>query len=300
MNRFWETWALQRDRLLSEHLLFMRKSGDLQRYPEIYALIGVPQNPIRHPEGDVFNHTCQVLDWAQLIANSKQLSDRDRLVLVFACLCHDFGKAVVKPNGDPVTYINENGYPTSPKHAYYGIGPTCDFLYQIGADIPFVESVSRLVEFHMHHLSYKDNNPREKTLRKIKQSGVDVRLLVLLSICDNNGRVGPDGERSYRYGVPEGMIRMVHAYLKFHMRSQIEPDEPAVITGVWLIQKGYPTSINRYKFPYGEREVPAFGVIINVAADAQRRGELTFDNADHWFRRAIDENRFGFDPNDLI
>ena len=33
-------------------------------FPEIEALVGVPQPPRHHPEGDAFEHTMQVLDAA--------------------------------------------------------------------------------------------------------------------------------------------------------------------------------------------------------------------------------------------
>ena len=33
-------------------------------FPEVKALIGVPQDPDHHPEGDVWNHTMAVLDAA--------------------------------------------------------------------------------------------------------------------------------------------------------------------------------------------------------------------------------------------
>lgn len=37
-------------------------------FPEVQALIGVPQEPKFHPEGDVWNHTVLVLDRAAACA----------------------------------------------------------------------------------------------------------------------------------------------------------------------------------------------------------------------------------------
>ena len=54
-------------------------------YKEIYDLIGVEQPLEHHPEGDVYNHTMEVLDRA---------AQRTENVLIrFAALTHDFGKA---------------------------------------------------------------------------------------------------------------------------------------------------------------------------------------------------------------
>lgn len=43
----------------------IRKSGGLKKFfPELFALIGVPQNEVYHKEGDVWTHTMLVLDEA--------------------------------------------------------------------------------------------------------------------------------------------------------------------------------------------------------------------------------------------
>lgn len=57
--------------------------------PELAATIGVPQSKHWHPEGDVFEHSLQSLDAA---AQLTYASDQDKLVLIYAALCHDFGK----------------------------------------------------------------------------------------------------------------------------------------------------------------------------------------------------------------
>ena len=48
--------------------MFFRVLRDMEQlgfwFPEIEALIGVPQNPRFHTEGDVWNHTMLVLDAA--------------------------------------------------------------------------------------------------------------------------------------------------------------------------------------------------------------------------------------------
>ena len=48
---------------------------------------GVSQMKIHHPEGDVLNHSLQVMEWA-----FRESTDTD---LIFAAMFHDVGKAVV-------------------------------------------------------------------------------------------------------------------------------------------------------------------------------------------------------------
>jgi tRNA nucleotidyltransferase (CCA-adding enzyme) len=63
-------------------------------------MIGVPQDPEWHPEGDVWIHTLHCLDaYAQA-----RVGDRDEdLIVGLAVLLHDFGKATTtkkKPHDD--------------------------------------------------------------------------------------------------------------------------------------------------------------------------------------------------------
>lgn len=55
-------------------------------YPEIAALVGTPQLPSYHPEGDVFEHTMIVLDRVCAKTTSPMVR--------FAALVHDLGKAL--------------------------------------------------------------------------------------------------------------------------------------------------------------------------------------------------------------
>jgi tRNA nucleotidyltransferase (CCA-adding enzyme) len=55
-------------------------------FPEINNMIGMEQNAIYHPEGDVFIHTMLVLDEARSMTN--------KFDICFAALTHDLGKAL--------------------------------------------------------------------------------------------------------------------------------------------------------------------------------------------------------------
>ena len=76
------------------------KEADLLKYhfPEVLALVGVPAGPIQyHPEGDAFIHTIETMDRLKLSGNNDP-------VVMFAALCHDWGKAASSPDNYPHHY----------------------------------------------------------------------------------------------------------------------------------------------------------------------------------------------------
>ena len=66
-------------------------------FPEVYATIGVPQNPKYHPEGDVFTHTMRIVQHLAFLGSNKEI--------ILAGLYHDVGKAVttIETNGGDIT-----------------------------------------------------------------------------------------------------------------------------------------------------------------------------------------------------
>lgn len=73
----------------------LRQMGQLGYwFSEVEALIGVPQEPQFHPEGDVWNHTMLVLDQAAKLREQA----KDPLGLMLAALCHDLGKQMAIQN----------------------------------------------------------------------------------------------------------------------------------------------------------------------------------------------------------
>ena len=69
--------ALLEDGQPSQFFRALRQADRLKEsFPELEACIGVPQNPVYHPEGDVFEHTMLVLDCA---ASLRKRADLRRL-----------------------------------------------------------------------------------------------------------------------------------------------------------------------------------------------------------------------------
>lgn len=90
-------------------------------FPEINALIDVPQDPEWHPEGDVFVHTRLVLDRARELID--ELSYPRQVTVMLAALAHDFGK--------PATTEFIEGRLRSRGHEAAGAAPAESFLDRI-------------------------------------------------------------------------------------------------------------------------------------------------------------------------
>jgi len=85
-----------------------------QLFPDLKALVGCPQEPSWHPEGDVWVHTLQAVDLA-----AGYLADLDyprQVVVMLGTLCHDLGKP-------PTTKVID-GRIRSLDHEEQGIAPT--------------------------------------------------------------------------------------------------------------------------------------------------------------------------------
>jgi tRNA nucleotidyltransferase (CCA-adding enzyme) len=114
-----------------------------QLFPEIKALIDVPQDPEWHPEGDVFVHTRLVVDRAHELIDD--LSYEKQVTVMLAALAHDFGK--------PATTEFIDGRWRSRGHEEAGVGPTLSFLDKLnihtldGYDVR--EQVVALVRDHL-------------------------------------------------------------------------------------------------------------------------------------------------------
>ena len=64
-ERLWEEWKklLLQGVTPSKGLHWLNDCDWLRFYPELAALRGCPQDPVWHPEGDVWTHTLHCLDW---------------------------------------------------------------------------------------------------------------------------------------------------------------------------------------------------------------------------------------------
>lgn len=192
-------------------LKFAKEIGFIEKYwPELQALVGVPQEKKWHPEGDVWTHTLQVVDAAVDIANREisleKLNKKDKLILVLGALCHDFGKP-------STTQFIEGSYKAH-GHEPAGVTPTEAFLERLFGD-PKAKLISditkKVLPLVADHLKPKDLWEREvkegidqsNAVRRLakrlrdgdpkaysKGGNSDIYMLSLIVEADQRGRNG--------------------------------------------------------------------------------------------------------------
>jgi tRNA nucleotidyltransferase (CCA-adding enzyme) len=157
-----------------------------QLFPEIKSLIGVPQEPEWHPEGDVYVHTELVVDRAR-----ERIADLDharRVTVMLAALCHDFGKP-------PTTEFTEGRW-RSRGHEEAGVEPTERFLdalnintingYDVrGQVIAIVRDHLRPGEFYK-----KQDDIGDSAFRRLSRR-CELELLYRVASADSLGRNAP-------------------------------------------------------------------------------------------------------------
>ena len=155
----------------------MRELDMLRYFPELKALIAVPQSPIWHPEGDVWIHTMMCVDeMVGLLGND----EKENLKYMFAILCHDLGKATH-------TSIEEDGRIRAIGHEEAGIEPTKSFLYRLTNEHDFIASILPLVEHHLKPSQFYRGKAKDKAFRKLATK-VNIEELVVVAKADFLGR----------------------------------------------------------------------------------------------------------------
>ena len=155
-----------------------RDSGVLKFFPELRALIDVPQDPEWHPEGDVWTHTLMVMDEA---AKLRQNDDKRDIRFMFSALCHDFGK--------PATTLFKEGRWRSPAHDVEGLEPTESFLRRLSEEQTLIEAVKVNVREHLKPaMLYKARKEvRDGAIRRFAMR-VPIPELIRVATADHFGR----------------------------------------------------------------------------------------------------------------
>jgi len=162
-------------------LSLLHDTGLLDHYPELLALVGVPQDPLWHPEGEVWRHTLMVVDEAAMLRVG---DDAEDAVLLFAALCHDLGK--------PATTIEEGGRIRSPRHDVVGAKIAEHLLARLRAPGHLCSAVSVLVRYHLAPALYVREGARPRGYRRLARrlgaAGVSPELLRRVARADHLGR----------------------------------------------------------------------------------------------------------------
>ncbi|MDR0390925.1 MAG: hypothetical protein LBH59_03385 [Planctomycetaceae bacterium] len=99
----WSKWGLKGVEL-SRGLFLLQETDWVKHFPEIDELINVTKNQKSNPNNKIcenkntFVNTAKICDMAAKVATELNFDDEDRLVLVFAALCYNFGKSDLGKN----------------------------------------------------------------------------------------------------------------------------------------------------------------------------------------------------------
>ncbi len=153
--------------------------------PELEALVGCPQEPEWHPEGDVWVHTLMVIDEAR--SRIDDLARGPAIAMMLGAVCHDLGK--------PATTAVIDGRIRSPGHEEGGVAPATRVLDRLhvhtidGYDVR--RAVLGLVAHHLKPSAFrKSPTPvSDGAFRRLAQK-VDLELLARFARADCAGRTG--------------------------------------------------------------------------------------------------------------
>lgn len=173
----WEKLLLKADKP-SIGLEFLKESGWLVHFPELNNLIDCPQNPIWHPEGDVWVHTKMVLDNA--VKLRYLVPEEWKLAFMFGAMLHDVGKPITTTPD-----LKSHGHDTA------GIKISEDFLRRITNDKTLINKVTTIVGLHMRPGQLYNSQAKEGAWKRLHNK---CRLDVLgwQSMADSAGRTGRD------------------------------------------------------------------------------------------------------------
>ena len=223
-----------------------------QLFPELQALVGVPQEPDWHPEGDVDVHTMMVVDEARKLIDG--LDHPRQVAVMLGALCHDLGK--------PPTTEFIDGRTRSRGHDEAGVEPTLTFLDRLGVQtLDGYDVRKQIVELVRYHLKpgeyYKAKSPvGDGAFRRLARK-VEPDLLYRVAKADSLGR-NPDWlpkEKWFDSAAQEWFIERVHAL-------EIEKKAPdPILMGRHLIELGLTPS-------------PRFSEILDAVYELQLDGKI--------------------------
>ncbi len=155
-------------------------------FPELKALVGCPQEPAWHPEGDVWVHTLQAVDVAAGLVGD--LPRPRQVAVMLAVLCHDLGK--------PLTTAHIGGRIRSFDHEDRGVPPTERLLDALnvrtmdGYDVR--AQVKAIVADHLKPGLFAQDRDRvtDGAFRRLARK-CDLDLLYRVAKADTLGRRAP-------------------------------------------------------------------------------------------------------------
>jgi tRNA nucleotidyltransferase (CCA-adding enzyme) len=257
-ERIWgEIEKLLKARKPSIGLWYMRALGVLdQLFPELKALIDCPQDPIWHPEGDVWTHTLMVVNEARNANDDLMVSNYPKWVTVMlAALVHDVGKPAT------TCFSPETKRWTSHDHEAQGVGPALNVLTTLNVQTldgyNVRAQVLALVEHHLKPMMFHHDKAGSGAFRRLARL-VDMDLLARMAHADMTGR-GHEGQGTGDRDVPALIRWFREKSLDFGVKDK--PVDP-ILMGRHLIDMGL-------------KPGPLFGPTLDLVYEAQMDGSVT-------------------------
>ncbi|CAN5582281.1 hypothetical protein BH18ACI1_BH18ACI1_15350 [soil metagenome] len=224
-----------------------------QIFPELEALVGVPQDEQWHPEGELLTHSLLVIDRAR-----EQIDDlpyAKKVAVMLGALCHDFGK--------PATTEFFDGRWRSHAHDEAGVEPTISFLNTLGIytldGYDVREQVIQLVRYHLKPGEFyrQRENLGDGAFRRLARR-VKPDLLYRVAKADNLGRnaewIPP--EKWFTSEAQDWFIEKAR-------KLEVENEAPK------------PFLMGRHLIELGLKPSAQFGEIIKAVYEMQLDGQIT-------------------------
>jgi len=225
-----------------------------QLFPELKSLVGVPQEPEWHPEGDVDVHTLMVADEARKLIDD--LPYERQVAVMLGAVAHDLGK--------PPTTQFFDGRWRSHSHDEAGVEPTISFLDTLGIHTlngyDVRDQVVQLVRYHLKPGEFYKAESKQPVgdgaFRRLARK-VEPDLLYLVAKADSLGR-NPDWlppEKRFGSEAQEWFIERVRSL-------QIEKKAPD------------PILMGRHLIELGQKPGPEFRRILDAVYEIQLDGKV--------------------------
>ncbi len=237
-----------------------------QIFPELQSLVGVPQEPEWHPEGNVDVHTMMVADEARKLIDN--LPYERKVAVMLGAVAHDLGK--------PLTTEFVDGRTRSRGHDEAGVEPTLSFLDTLGIytlnGFDVRNQVVQLVRYHLKPGEYfKAKSPvGDGAFRRLARK-VEPDLLYRVAKADSLGR-NPDWlppEKRFGSDAQEWFVEKVR-------ELQIEKKAPEpILLGRHLIELGQSPSPNFKRILDAVYELQLDGAVTDLAAAIAEAKRLT-------------------------
>jgi tRNA nucleotidyltransferase (CCA-adding enzyme) len=256
----WFKWA-EKSVVPSAGLKFLVETEWVDLFPEIKALINTPQEPLWHPEGDVFIHTCHCCDAMARLPEWQGADPESRIVYMLAILAHDFGKPATTQRA-----IKDGQWRiVSPGHEELG-GPLSDaFLNRIAAPQAIRDRIIPLVTNHLFHFQEMTDRAVRRLAKRLEPENIFGLSVVMTA--DSMGRPPQPAV------VPENVKKLLARAHELEVKQA--PAKP-ILLGRHLIELGMEPGVE-------------FGTILKGAYDAQMEGRF-FDlpQALRWLHEQTD------------